>query len=86
MKFKIDENLPADVAEILEQSGYDAVTVLDQQLVGMGDLELVSLCCKEDRALITLDTDLRRHPDLSTARVPWSYCAAPLPPGQTPRP
>ena len=43
MKFKIDENLPADVAEILEHSGYDAVTVLDQQLVGMGDLELVSL-------------------------------------------
>lgn len=65
MKFKIDENLPADVAKILEQSGYDAVTVLDQQLVGMGDLELVSLCCKEDRALITLDTDfadIRTYP------------------------
>lgn len=65
MKFKIDENLPADVSELLKQSGYDAVTVLGQQLAGAGDLELVSLCCKEDRALITLDTDfadIRTYP------------------------
>ena len=65
MKFKIDENLPADVAELLKQSGYDAVTVLDQQLTGTGDFELVSLCCKEDRALITLDidfADIRTYP------------------------
>ena len=65
MKFKIDENLPADVAELLKQSDYDAVTVIDQQLAGTGDLELVSLCLKEDRALITLDTgfaDIRTYP------------------------
>ena len=65
MKFKIDENFPADVAKLLKQSGHDAVTVLGQQLTGAGDLELVSLCCKEDRALITLDTDfadIRTYP------------------------
>ena len=65
MKFKIDENLPADVAEFLKQSGYDAVTVIDQKLGGSSDFELASLCRKEDRALITLDTDfadIRTYP------------------------
>jgi len=39
MKFKIDENLPVEVAELLRQSGYDALTVLDQQLGGEADDE-----------------------------------------------
>ncbi|MBA7606195.1 hypothetical protein ES703_13343 [subsurface metagenome] len=65
MKFKIDENLPADVAEILEQSGYDTTTVLNQQLGGASDIEITSFCRKEGRALITLDTDfanIRNYP------------------------
>jgi predicted nuclease of predicted toxin-antitoxin system len=27
MKFKIDENLPTEFAEILQEAGYDAMTV-----------------------------------------------------------
>ncbi len=30
MRFKIDENMPTEVAEILIGAGRDAVTVLDQ--------------------------------------------------------
>jgi predicted nuclease of predicted toxin-antitoxin system len=30
MKFKIDENLPVEVAEVLRQAGYEAATVHDQ--------------------------------------------------------
>jgi predicted nuclease of predicted toxin-antitoxin system len=33
MKFKIDENLPTDLAEFLRNEGYDAITVLDHDLV-----------------------------------------------------
>ena len=27
MKFKIDENLPVELADLLQEAGYDAVTV-----------------------------------------------------------
>ena len=38
MEFKVDENLPVEVADLLRQVGYDAVTVFEQHLVrtGMG--------------------------------------------------
>jgi Domain of unknown function (DUF5615) len=32
MRFKIDENLPIEVAELLRAAGHDALTVLDQNL------------------------------------------------------
>ena len=57
MKFKVDENLPIEVAELLQQAGYEAATVHDQNLIGENDLNLASVCQAEQRALITLDTD-----------------------------
>jgi hypothetical protein len=35
MKFKIDENLPVEVAELLRQAGYETATVYDQNLMGI---------------------------------------------------
>ena len=32
MRFKVDENLPVEVAEMLRQAGHDAATVLEQHL------------------------------------------------------
>jgi hypothetical protein len=37
MQFKIDENLPIKIAELLINAGYDAKTVNDQQLQGIKD-------------------------------------------------
>ena len=34
MKFKIDENLPAEAADILKSAGFDAQTVGDENLSG----------------------------------------------------
>ena len=65
MKFKIDENLPIEAAEILQQAGYDARTVLQQNIGGRADAEIASVCQRERRALVTLDTDfsdLRTYP------------------------
>ncbi len=65
MKFKIDENLPIDVAVILRQEGYDAKTVSEQNLVGQSDSIIAQICRKEKRTLITLDTDfsdIRSYP------------------------
>ena len=33
MKFKVDENLPVEVVDLLPQVGYDAATVFDQNFV-----------------------------------------------------
>ncbi len=65
MKFKIDENLPVEVAELLRQAGYDAVTVVEQHLGGSPDPNVARVCQQENRALITLDTgfaDIRTYP------------------------
>lgn len=35
MQFKIDENLPVEIAELLLDAGYDAKTVHEQKLGGI---------------------------------------------------
>jgi len=65
LAFKVDENLPSQVAELLRSSGYDAVSVRDQRLEGAGDATVASACKNEGRILITLDTgfaDIRTYP------------------------
>jgi predicted nuclease of predicted toxin-antitoxin system len=65
MKFKVDENLPVEVASLLRQAGYDAATVSEQHLAGSPDSDIASVCQQEGRALITLDTDfadIRAYP------------------------
>jgi len=37
MRFKTDENLPIEVAELLRRHGHDALSVIDQQLAGHPD-------------------------------------------------
>ena len=65
MKFKIDENLPIEIAELLRQAGYDAATVYDQNHVGKADADIASICQLEQRAVVTLDldfADIRAYP------------------------
>lgn len=65
MKFKIDENLPVEFAELLTSAAHDAVTVLTQGLQGTDDPTLADVCVQEDRILVTLDldfADIRSYP------------------------
>ena len=65
MKFKIDENLPIEVAQRLQEAGHDALTVLNQQLGGETDVNLAKVCQLENRVIITLDldfADIRAYP------------------------
>jgi len=65
VRFKVDENLPVEVAEILRTAGHDAATVNDEAVGGASDPDLASLVRRESRALITLDTgfaDIRSYP------------------------
>jgi len=56
-KFKLDENLPQEAADLLRNAGYDAATIWDQQMVGAPDSKVASVCKDEDRVLVTLDLD-----------------------------
>jgi predicted nuclease of predicted toxin-antitoxin system len=65
MQFKIDENLPVEIAKLFSNAGYDAKTVHDQKLSGIKDQNLIDVCKKENRILITFDTDfsdIRTYP------------------------
>jgi len=65
LKFKVDENLPLEVAELLVSGGHDAVTVPQQKMGGTSDLMVATVCRQEDRAVVTLDldfADIRGYP------------------------
>ena len=65
MKFKIDENLPNEVAQLLRDAGHDVFSVHEQGLVGAKDHVLTEVCQSENRAMVTLDThfsDIRTYP------------------------
>ena len=55
MKFKIDENLPEELADLLRREGWDASTVDEQQLSGTLDPRLSEICRREDRILVSFD-------------------------------
>jgi predicted nuclease of predicted toxin-antitoxin system len=57
LKFKVDENLPAEHAAMLRDAGHEADTVADQKLTGADDSALFKRCQTEDRILLTLDLD-----------------------------
>ncbi len=57
IKFKIDENLPVEVAEIIIEKGYNASTINQENLSGISDIGIAEICKKEGRTLITLDMD-----------------------------
>lgn len=64
MRFKVDENLPIEVAEVLRTAGHDAATVNEEAVGGVCDPDL-ALVQRESRALITLDVgfaDIRSYP------------------------
>ena len=65
MQFKIDENLPIEVAQLLQGAGYDALTIGDQRMTGEPDPRVAAVCVAEQRVLVTLDldfADIRTYP------------------------
>jgi predicted nuclease of predicted toxin-antitoxin system len=65
MRFKVDENLHEDVAELLRTRGHDAQTVFEEGLRGRADPEIADAARREGRALVTLDLhfgNIREYP------------------------
>jgi len=49
MRFKIDENLPVEVAQRLVAASHDAPTILDQNMSGRPDQDVATICRDEQR-------------------------------------
>ena len=65
MRFKIDENLPIEVAQTLRDGGHDASTALEEGMGGKPDIDIAAVCQRETLVLITLDSDfadIRAYP------------------------
>ncbi|MHB1954967.1 MAG: DUF5615 family PIN-like protein [Sulfobacillus sp.] len=70
MRFKLDENMPVVVAEILRDSGCDAETVYGEAISGISDPELLDVCRHEHRILLTLDLDFANIVDYPASSYP----------------
>ncbi|MCY4575843.1 MAG: DUF5615 family PIN-like protein [Chloroflexi bacterium] len=57
VRFKLDENLPAEMTAQFEQEGHDTATIVGQGMAGARDYEVANACVEEERVLVTLDTD-----------------------------
>ncbi len=79
MKFKVDENLPVEIAELLRAVQHEARMVTEQGLSGGDDLHVVDVCRQEERILVTLDLDFadvrayppKNFPGFMVIRVHW---------------
>jgi len=72
MRFKLDENLDAQLASVLTRDGHDVATVVDEQLGGQPDETIYRRCVVEKRTLVTLDLDFSnpvRFPVTDTAGI-----------------
>jgi predicted nuclease of predicted toxin-antitoxin system len=77
MRLKLDENLPAALAQELAQLGHDVDTAIDEGLAGRPDAEVWAGAGGADRVLLTQDldfSDLRTfvpgtHPGLVLIRL-----------------
>lgn len=64
-RFKLDENLPTEIADELRGLGQDVQTVADELLTGAPDPTLLARIQTEGRVFLTMDkgiADIRRYP------------------------
>jgi len=69
VKFKVDENLPEELNQLLRDSGWDSQTVDEQHLSGEDDERIAAVCGAEDRILVTFDrgfSNITAYPPAST--------------------
>ncbi len=72
MRVKINEDLPAVVAQLMRAVGYDAASVLEQHMAGWKDAEVWKTVQAEQRFLVTADKgfgDIRVYPPGNHAGV-----------------
>ena len=74
MRLLIDEDLSPVLAQVAHARGYDAVAIRDRGQLGLADWQVLELCLREDRVLVSANVgDFRAlaarqelHPGLIT--------------------
>lgn len=72
MRFKTDENLPVEIAQLLRPQGHDALTIGEEGPLGVADSAVAAVCQVEKRSIVTLDldfSDVRRYPPENYAGI-----------------
>jgi len=65
LNFKLDENMPADLATHLREAGHDVAGVVEEGLGGEDDPPVLTAATSEGRILLTFDldfADVRHYP------------------------
>lgn len=65
MRLKTDETLPASVVNLLRTAHHDVESVVDENLGGASDTNVLAAATREQRAFLTLDkdfADIRAYP------------------------
>ncbi len=57
MHFKLDENIPLQLGNILKTYNHSVSSVFSEKISGVKDKELLDICNKNNFVLITLDKD-----------------------------
>lgn len=70
MKLLIDESLQHALARVLNDAGHDAVHIVDLDMRGAPDEDVLSTAADDGRTLITADTDFGTLLALSNAAGP----------------
>lgn len=69
MNLKLDENLGHTADELFRQAGHGVETVHSQRLSGAPNAEVIAMCRREQRCLVTLDLDFSNP----VMFEPWEY-------------
>ncbi len=72
MKFKLDENMPEALVQLLTKAGHDVETAFGERLAGAKDPLILRTAHRESRVLMTFDldfADIRVYPPGSHAGV-----------------
>lgn len=80
MRFLVDENLPADVARLLESGGHDVLYLPGTSSRGASDEEVWRMAAREVRIIVTRDLDFPIReapmpPGVVLVRVPDTFTA-----------
>lgn len=78
MKLKLDENLGIRGANLFRLAGHDVTTVVEQDLCSATDRNVIEVCRREARCLVTLDMDFgnplrfkpSEYPGIAVLRLP----------------
>lgn len=57
MRFLVDEAVSWQVAHTLSEAGHDSIHVRDLGLAGSSDEQIMTVAARDDRTIITQDTD-----------------------------